>query len=124
MVLTFICYPKCTTCQKAKALLDGYNSVYETRDIKTDNPSYVELKSWLALSGLPVRKFFNTSGLLYKSLGLKDKLASMSEDECLKLLATDGMLVKRPLLVDEHRALVGFNSGEWESVLTTNIHGI
>ena len=116
MMLTFICYPKCSTCQKAKALLDGYNAVYEIRDIKTDNPSYNELKSWLALSGLPVRKFFNTSGSLYKSLSLKDKLASMSEEQCLKLLATDGMLVKRPLLVDEYRALVGFKSDEWESV--------
>jgi len=117
-MLIFICYPKCTTCQKAKALLDSYHAQYETRDIKTDNPSYDELKSWLALSGLPVRKFFNTSGLLYKSLGLKDKLKSMSEDECLKLLATDGMLVKRPLLVDDYRALVGFDSGEWMSVFT------
>ena len=115
-MLTFICYPKCTTCQKAKALLDGYNAAYEIRDIKTNNPSYDELKRWLALSGLPARKFFNTSGQLYKSLGLKDKLPSMSEDECLKLLATDGMLVKRPLLVDEYRALVGFKPDEWESV--------
>jgi arsenate reductase len=97
--------------------LDGYNAVYETRDIKTDNPSYDELKGWLELSGLPVRKFFNTSGLLYKSLGLKDKLASMNEDECLKLLATDGMLVKRPMLVDEDRVLVGFDSNEWKSAL-------
>jgi arsenate reductase len=117
-MLTFICYPKCTTCQKAKALLDSYNAQYEIRDIKTDNPSYDELKGWLALSGLPVRKFFNTSGLIYKSLGLKDKLPAMSEDECLRLLATDGMLVKRPLLVDEYRALVGFNPPEWESVFT------
>ncbi|MDR1194599.1 MAG: arsenate reductase family protein [Peptococcaceae bacterium] len=115
---TFICYPRCSTCQKAKALLDSRGARYETRDIKTDNPSYDELKSWLELSGLPVKKFFNTSGLLYKSLGLKDKLPSMSEDECLRLLATDGMLVKRPLLVDEHRALVGFNPTEWESVFT------
>jgi arsenate reductase len=115
-MLTFICYPKCTTCQKAKALLDSYHAQYEMRDIKTDNPGYDELKSWLALSGLPVRKFFNTSGLLYKSLGLKDKLKSMSEDDCLNLLATDGMLVKRPLLVDEYRALVGFNPDEWHSV--------
>ena len=117
-MLTFICYPKCSTCQKAKALLDGFNAQYEIRDIKTDNPSYDELKKWLALSGLPTRRFFNTSGLVYKALGLKEKLASMSEDECLRLLATDGMLVKRPLLVDEHRALVGFNAAEWESVLT------
>ena len=117
-MLTFICYPKCTTCQKAKAFLDSFNAQYEVRDIKTDNPSYDELKNWLALSGLPVRKFFNTSGLLYKSLGLKDKLPSMSEDECLRLLATDGMLVKRPILVDEYRALIGFNRDEWEAVFT------
>jgi len=117
-MLTFICYPKCTTCQKAKAMLDSFNAQYEVRDIKTDNPSYDELKNWLALSGLPVRKFFNTSGLLYKSLGLKDKLPSMSDDECLRLLATDGMLVKRPILVDEYRALVGFNRDEWEAVFT------
>ena len=117
-MLTFICYPKCSTCQKAKAVLDSYHAQYITRDIKIDNPTYEELKVWLALSELPVKKFFNTSGTLYKSLGLKDKLASMSEDDCLKLLATDGMLVKRPLLVDEYRALVGFNSGEWMSIFT------
>ena len=116
-MLTFICYPKCTTCKKAKALLDSHGAVYETRDIKTDNPGYDELKAWIELSGLTVKKFFNTSGLLYKSLGLKDKLPSMSEDECLKLLATDGMLVKRPLLVDDYRVLVGFKSDEWESVI-------
>jgi arsenate reductase len=117
-MLTFICYPKCSTCQKAKALLDSYHAQYETRDIKTDNPSYDELKGWFSLSGLPIRKFFNTSGQLYKSLNLKDKLPSMSEDECLKLLATDGMLVKRPLFVDEFRALVGFKPDEWDSVFT------
>ena len=116
-MLTFICYPKCTTCKKAQALLDNHHVQYETRDIKADNPSYEELKNWLALSKLPVKKLFNTSGQLYKSLGLKNKLPSMSEDECLKLLATDGMLVKRPLLVDEYRALVGFNLSEWEAVL-------
>jgi len=108
-MLTFICYPKCTTCQKAKALLDNYHAQYKTRDIKTDNPSYDELKSWFALSKLPIKKFFNTSGQLYKSLGLKEKLPSMSEDDCLKLLSTDGMLVKRPLLVDDFRVLVGFD---------------
>ena len=118
-MLIFICYPKCSTCQKAKALLDKYNAQYEIRDIKTDNPNFDELKEWLALSGLPIRQFFNTSGLVYKSLGLKDKLASMSEDECLRLLATDGMLVKRPLLVDEYIALVGFNPTEWESASMT-----
>jgi arsenate reductase len=116
-VLTFICYPKCTTCQKAKALLDSYNVEYEVRDIKTAHPTYDELKEWLVLSELSVKKFFNTSGQLYKSLGLKDKLSSMSEDECLKLLATDGMLVKRPLLVDNDSVLVGFNHNEWESAL-------
>jgi arsenate reductase len=117
-MLTFICYPKCTTCQKAKALLDSYDVEYEVRDIKTENPTYDELEKWLALSELSVKKFFNTSGQLYKSLGLKDKLPSMSESECLKLLTTDGMLVKRPLLVDDDGVLVGFNHDEWDSVLT------
>ena len=117
-MLTFICYPKCSTCQKAKALLDSHEAEYETRDIKTANPTYDKLKEWLALSGLPVKKLFNTSGLRYKSLGLKDRLPSMSEDECLKLLATDGILVKRPLLVDGDGVLVGFNRVEWEQVLT------
>ena len=118
-MLTFICYPKCTTCQKAKAMLDSYSAKYETRDIKADNPSYEELKEWLKLSGLPVKKFFNTSGLLYKSLNLKDKLPSMSEDECLRLLATDGMLVKRPLLVKKgYQVLVGYNSDAWVSAVT------
>ena len=117
-MLTFICYPKCSTCQKAQALLDSHNAEYKVRDIKTDNPSYDELKNWLALSESPVRKFFNTSGQLYKSLGLKDKLPSMSDDECLRLLATDGMLIKRPLLVDYDGVLVGFNHDEWESVLS------
>jgi arsenate reductase len=117
-MLTFICYPKCSTCQKAQALLDSYHAEYEVRDIKTENPTYDELKAWLALSELPVKKFFNTSGQLYKSLGIKDRLPTMSEDDCLKLLATDGMLVKRPLLVDDDGVLVGFNHDEWESVLT------
>ena len=113
-MLTFICYPKCSTCQKAKALLDELGAQYDLRDIKADNPTYDELKSWLVQSGLPVKRFFNTSGLLYKSLNLKEKLPDMSEGECLKLLATDGMLVKRPLLVDEHIVLVGFKMDEWE----------
>jgi len=116
-MLTFICYTKCSTCQKAKALLDSHDEQYEIRNIKTDNPTYDELKDWLALSGLPVRKFFNTSGLLYRSLELKDKLATMSEDDCLKLLATDGMLVKRPLLVDAGKVLVGYNNDQWETLL-------
>ena len=117
-MMTFICYTKCSTCQKAKALLDNLHAQYKTRDIKADNPSYDELKTWLSLSELPVKKFFNTSGQLYRSLGLKDKIPFMSEDECLQLLATDGMLVKRPMLVDEYRVLIGLNSDEWESVLT------
>ena len=112
-MLTFICYSRCSTCQKAKVLLDSYHAQYEIRDIKADNPSYDELKAWLEISGLPVRKFFNTSGQQYKLLGLKDKLPSMSENECLQLLATDGMLVKRPVLVNENRVLVGFKPAEW-----------
>ncbi|MDR1831983.1 MAG: arsenate reductase family protein [Fusobacteriaceae bacterium] len=110
---TFICYPKCTTCQKAKSWLDRKGVKYEIRDIKTANPSYKELKTWLATSKLPVKSFFNTSGLLYKSMNLKEKLPAMSEDDCLKLLATDGMLVKRPLLIGDGFVLVGFKEGNW-----------
>ncbi len=105
-MLKFICYPKCTTCQKAKKWLDENNVSYETRDIKEDNPTEDELTEWHSKSGLPLKKFFNTSGLLYKSLELKNKLPTMSEEEMLALLATDGMLVKRPLLV-------GFKEAEW-----------
>jgi arsenate reductase len=112
--MKFICYPKCTTCQKAKKWLDEHGIQYEIRNIKEENPSYDELKRWLAASGLPVKKFFNTSGLLYKSLNLKDKLLTMSEEECLKLLGTDGMLVKRPLLIGDKTVLVGFREAEWE----------
>lgn len=115
--MTFICYPKCTTCQKARKWLDENGISYNFRDIKTENPSYDELKSWLTISGLSVKRFFNTSGLLYKSLGLKEKLPAMSEDECLNLLATDGMLVKRPLIVDGDFVLVGFRQDEWEAKL-------
>ena len=111
--MTFICYPQCSTCQKAKACLDGNGTKYKLRDIKTDNPTYGELKAWFAVSGLPIKRFFNTSGLLYKSLNLKDKLPTMSDDECLKLLATDGMLVKRPLLIGDGFVLVGFRESEW-----------
>jgi arsenate reductase len=114
---TFICYPKCTTCQNAKAYLDSKGAEYKLRDIKTDNPTYDELKSWLAASGLPIKRFFNTSGLLYKSLNLKDKLPAMSDDECLKLLATDGMLVKRPLLIGDGYVFVGFKESEWSEKL-------
>jgi arsenate reductase len=115
--VTFICYPKCTTCQKARKWLDGHGAKYAIRDIKENNPTYDELKAWLAASGLPIKRFFNTRGLLYKSLELKDKLPSMTKDECLKLLATDGMLVKRPLLVGDDFVLVGFKEQEWEERL-------
>lgn len=113
MMLTFICYPKCTTCQKAQKWLDDNGVDYELRNIKEDNPSYDELKEWYGKSGLPIKKFFNTSGLLYKSLGLKDKLPTMSEEEMLTLLSTDGMLVKRPLLIGENFVLVGFKEKDW-----------
>lgn len=116
-MLEFICYPKCTTCQKAKKWLDDNKTEYELRDIKEDNPSYEELTSWYKMSGLPLKKFFNTSGLLYKSMELKDKLPSMSEEEQLKLLATDGMLVKRPLVISEDFVLVGFKEIEWREKL-------
>lgn len=112
-MLTFICYPKCTTCQKAQKWLDGNETQYTVRNIKEDNPTYDELKEWYGKSGLPIKKFFNTSGLLYKSLGLKDKLPTMSEEEMLTLLSTDGMLVKRPLLIGENFVLVGFKEKDW-----------
>ncbi len=111
--MTFICYPKCTTCHKAQKWLDENHIAYGFRDIKLENPAYDELAAWYQRSGLPLKKFFNTSGLLYKSMELKDKLPGMSEDEMLKLLATDGMLVKRPLLVGDDFVLVGFKEAEW-----------
>ncbi|MBQ1518255.1 MAG: arsenate reductase family protein [Ruminococcus sp.] len=114
--MKFICYPKCSTCKKARNWLDENNNIYEIRDIKEDNPSYDELKEWYSKSGLPLKRFFNTSGQLYRSLELKDKLDSMSEDEQLKLLASDGMLVKRPLLVTDEKVLVGFKEKEWEQL--------
>ena len=106
-------YPKCSTCQKAKRWLDENGLPYETRNIKEENPSYEELKQWYEQSGLPLKKFFNTSGLLYKSMQLKDKLPAMSEDEQLRLLATDGMLVKRPIVVTESVILTGFREKDW-----------
>lgn len=115
-MLKFICYPKCTTCQKAKKWLDDHKIEYELRDIKINNPSFEELTEWYQKCGLPIRKFFNTSGLLYKSMGLKTKLANMSDVEMLQLLATDGMLVKRPLLVSEEFVLVGFKESEWNAI--------
>ena len=113
-MLKFICYPKCTTCQRAKKWLDENKQEYELRDIKLDNPTLDELTEWYRKSGLPLKRFFNTSGLLYKSLDLKNKLPQMSEDEMLKLLATDGMLVKRPLLIGDDFVLVGFKEAEWD----------
>ena len=115
--MKFICYPKCTTCQKAKKWLDDNNVEYELRDIKLNNPTFEELKEWHKKSGLPLKKFFNTSGLLYKSLELKNKLPQMTDEEMLNLLSSDGMLVKRPLLVDKNFVLVGFKEGEWEEKL-------
>ena len=115
--MLFICYPRCTTCQKAQKWLDANGITYELRNIKEENPSADELRSWHKASGLPLKKFFNTSGLLYKELGLKDKLPTMSEDEQLALLATDGMLVKRPLLVGDSFVLAGFTEAGWESKL-------
>lgn len=110
----FVCYPKCTTCQKAKRWLQENGVVYEERNIKEQNPTVEELKEWHRKSGLELKKFFNTSGLLYKSLGLSKKLPSMSEEEQFALLATDGMLVKRPILVDGGTVLVGFRETQWE----------
>lgn len=115
--MLFLQYPPCSTCQKAKKWLDDHGVSYTARHIKEQNPTYEELKEWHARSGLPLKRFFNTSGLLYKSLELKDKLPGMSEEEQLRLLATDGMLVKRPLVVTETGVLVGFKETEWESLL-------
>ena len=128
--MLFVCYPKCGTCQKAKKWLDAQGIAYTERLIHQDNPSYEELKEWQQRSGLPLKKFFNTSGLLYKSMQLKDKLPQMSEEEQLRLLATDGMLVKRPLLIlDQEQAgivtadvttvsvLVGFKEAQWQAAL-------
>ena len=117
--MTFICYPKCTTCRKAQKWLDENRIAYDLRNIKLENPAYEELSAWHRRSGLPLKKFFNTSGLLYKSMALKEKLPEMSEDEMLKLLAADGMLVKRPLLVGDDFVLVGFREAEWAERLKT-----
>ena len=118
MSVLFVEYPKCSTCQKAKKWLDQHGVAYEDRHIKEQNPKEEELREWHARSGLPLKKFFNTSGMLYKSMRLKEKLPQMSEEEQLRLLATDGMLVKRPLIVMEDRVLVGFKEAEWEKALT------
>lgn len=112
--MIFACYPKCTTCQKAKKWLEANGIVFEERHIKDNNPTIDELKEWHKKSGLPLKKFFNTSGLMYKELKLKDRLSTMSEDEKLTLLASDGMLVKRPILIGDGFVLVGFNEDEWK----------
>ena len=116
-MLKFICYPKCTTCQKAKKWLDDSKIEYELRDIKQENPTLEELTEWYNKSRLPLKKFFNTSGLLYKSMDLKNKLLDMTEDEMLQLLSTDGMLVKRPILVGSDFVLIGFKEAEWNEKL-------
>ena len=113
----FLCYPKCTTCQKAKKWLDGNEVAYDERHIKDMQPTLEELKEWHAKSGLPLKKFFNTSGLLYKELKLKDKLPTMTEEEQFALLATDGMLVKRPMYITEDKVLVGFKEAEWTDLV-------
>ena len=115
--MLFICYPKCTTCQKARAFLDTNGTEYDIRDIKTENPTEAELRVWYAKSGLPLKRFLNTSGLQYRALELSKKLSSMTEDEQLSLLATDGMLVKRPILVGDDFVLVGFKETEWQAKL-------
>ena len=115
--MLFLEYPPCSTCKKAKAWLDANGVAYTARHIKEENPSYEELKLWYQRSGLPLKKFFNTSGLLYKSLNLKDKLPTMTEEEQLRLLATDGMLVKRPLVVLEDAVLTGFREADWQKTL-------
>lgn len=113
----FVCYSRCSTCKKAAKWLEDKGVSVSVRDIKGDNPTEAELREWHEKSGLPLKRFFNTSGLKYKELGLKDKLPAMSEDEQYAILATDGMLVKRPLLVDEDKVLVGFKEAEWQDKL-------
>ena len=115
--MLFICYPKCSTCRKAKAWLDAHQINYTDRHIVEDKPSAAELAAWHQMSGLPLKNFFNTSGILYKEMNLKDKLPNMSEAEQYDLLASNGMLVKRPLLIDSGKVLVGFKETEWEAAL-------
>ncbi len=115
--MIFLCYPKCSTCKKARTWLDAHQIEYTQRHIVEQNPSYEELKEWHARSGLPLKRFFNTSGMRYKELGLKDKLPEMSEEEQLHLLATDGMLVKRPLVVCDDQVLIGFREAQWSESL-------
>ena len=114
--MLFVCYPKCTTCQKAKKWLTEKGILFEERDIKTERPTKEELEAWYKKSGLPLKRFFNTSGILYKEMKLKDRLPEMTEDEQLTLLSTDGMLVKRPILISDEQVLVGFKEKEWETL--------
>lgn len=114
--MLFICYPKCTTCQKARKWLEKNRIKYTERNIATDNTTYKELKEWHEKSGLPLKRFFNTSGMIYREMQLKDKIPSMSEEEQLKLLSTDGMLVKRPILITEDKVLVGFKEADWDTL--------
>ena len=114
--MLFVCYPKCTTCQKAKKWLTEKGISFEERDIKTENPTKEELEAWYKKSGLPLKRFFNTSGILYKEMKLKGRLPEMTEDEQLTLLSTDGMLVKRPILISDEQVLVGFKEKEWETL--------
>ncbi len=116
-----VCYPKCSTCKKAVKWLDENGFEYTYRDIKTDNPTEEELRKWHSVSGLPLKKFFNTSGLLYKDMKLKDRLPEMSDDELFSLLASNGLLVKRPLLITDSKVLVGFKEAEWEMSLNQQI---
>lgn len=116
--MLFLEYPPCTTCKKAKKWLDAHNVTYTARHIKEENPSYEELKQWYETSGLPLKRFFNTSGLQYRALELKDKLPTMSEEDQLRLLATDGMLVKRPIIIaDNGKIFTGFKEAEWATIL-------
>ena len=115
--MTILCYDKCSTCKKALKWLDAKGTEYTVRPIKEEHPSEDELRAWWKQSGLPLRRFFNTSGMLYRELGLKDRLDTMSEDELLTLLASDGMLVKRPLLISEKAVIPGFREKDWEKVL-------
>lgn len=115
--MLLLCYSKCSTCKKSKKWLDDHGISYEDREIKTENPTVEELKSWHEASGLPLKRFFNTSGTLYKDMKLKDKLPAMSEEEQYQLLATDGMLVKRPLVINGQTVLAGFKEAEWEKAL-------
>ncbi|MCI7738459.1 MAG: arsenate reductase family protein [Lachnospiraceae bacterium] len=117
--MLFVEYPKCTTCKKAKKWLDEQGIEYIDRHIKEENPTVEELKKWHKISGLPLKRFFNTSGMLYRELGLKDRLPDMSEEEQYELLASDGMLVKRPLLVGENFVLTGFKEVQWEEAVVT-----